>query len=141
MSAIVCVFNRGGAPVNEDEVQLLLERLDHHGPDGRGVQTGGPLGIGFQHFWTTPEEVSVIQPIHDRANDILFAFEGRIDNRDELMGELRRGSNDNTISDVHLAINAYKKWGEAAFSRIVGPFVFVVADTSRQKITIARDAL
>lgn len=141
MSAIVCVFNRDGAPASEHQVHLLLDPLEHHGPDGGGVHVDGQIGIGFQHFWTTPEDNGIRQPIFEPKRRWLLAFDGRIDNREELARRLGVRKKLSDVPDTELVTLAYEKWGKSCFVHIIGPYAFLLADLERYTITLARDAL
>ena len=85
------------------------------------------IAVGHQHFWTTPEEVGERQPLSDTAGRYVVALDGRLDNRDELLVSL--SLSEPHISDAPLVLLAYTQWGEACFSRMVGPLAAVLVDT------------
>lgn len=70
------------------------------------------------------------------------AFWGRLDNRDELLQELRQEHPAaDTTSDAQLVLAAWRRWDEAVPERLLGDFVLAVADPRRDQLLLARDPL
>jgi asparagine synthase (glutamine-hydrolysing) len=67
-----------------------------------------------------------------------LAWDGRLDNRDNLIACLSEGLNKNT-SDVSIVLAAYLKWGNDFLNRIVGDFVLSLWDPFSQRLLLARD--
>ena len=82
------LWNRDGAPVDREQFFDVLGELDHRGVDGRSARFGPAFGLGHQHFWTTPEEWGETQPLRYVEAGLVAAFDGRIDNRDEILSAL-----------------------------------------------------
>ncbi len=142
MSAIVSIFHRDRSPVDADEVRPLLAALDHRGPDGSRVERNPFVLLAHQHHWTTPEELGERQPLVAASGRCQLSFDGRIDNRGELLRELGGGSAaERRCSDAALVLRAYERWGEACFARLLGPFAAVVYDPLRHRLLCARDPL
>jgi asparagine synthase (glutamine-hydrolysing) len=73
-----------------------------------------------------------------RTSDCSIAWDGRIDNRSELLELL--GDDDNVpLSDSELALRAYEKWSAEAPAHLVGDFAFALWDPSTQALFCARD--
>ena len=138
MSGLALVADLEGRPVPPDALSPLLECQSHRGPDGRRAVDLGFAALGHLRFWTTPEEVGEQQPLEDGG--LWLLFEGRIDNRDELVAELGLGAGDSR-SDCGLAFAAYRRFGDAAFERILGPFAAVLVDVAARTVLLARDSL
>lgn len=68
----------------------------------------------------------------------LLAWNGRLDNRDDLLGHFVGGLNGDT-SDVGLVMAAYLQWGDDFLSRIVGDFVLSLYDPRSCTLFLARD--
>src|SRR5205823_5301862 len=89
----------------------------------------------------TPESAGEIQPVAD-ATGAMLAFDGRLDNRDELLIALER---DSTVSpespDSVLVLAAYRAFGDDAPARLNGDFAFGLFDPLRKQLLLARDAL
>jgi asparagine synthase (glutamine-hydrolysing) len=139
VSAVACVFNREGGPIERGCIRRITAALGHHGPDGGHIVLDHNAALAFQHCWSLPEDIRAVQPIEDHGNRLVFAFDGRLDNRDELVAAL--GAANRHRADATIAASAYLKWGNAAFARLVGPFVFVIRDLEHRSLVVARDPL
>ena len=139
MSGIVAVFRRDGAPVDREVFTTMMESLRHRGVDGADQVVTGALALGHQHFWTTPEEVEERQPLETKDRQVRLVFDGRLDNREELLDMLRPAVE--SPSDAALVACAYQRWGERCAGHFRGPFAFVLWDGRRQRVVCARDAL
>ena len=142
MSGLVAVLSRSGRPVESGVSSSMLEALRHRGPDGsRAVSLPSAL-IGHAHFWTTPEETGEHQPVHDRTRRLTLAFDGRLDNRAELIKLLEVGAVEALdMSDAQIALRAYSKWGEGCFDRFLGPFAMVLYCGWERRLLCVRDHL
>jgi asparagine synthase (glutamine-hydrolysing) len=116
----------------------LIEAQAHRARDGWRVIGRGFAALAHLHFWTTPEEVGERQPLEEGG--LAVAFDGRLDNRDELVAEL--GVADaRSWSDCRIALRLYQRLGEDALRRFLGPFVLIVVDAAASRVTLARDPL
>lgn len=142
MSGIAGIFFRDGRPVD----RLLLERmtalLAHRGPDGINHWTDGPVGLGHCMLHTTPESLRERQPLAEESGSLCLAWDGRIDNREELRSALEtRGATLRTDTDAELVLRAYESWDLDCPKRILGDFAFAIWDRRRQQLFCARDPL
>lgn len=144
MSAFAVIYqlsdsNTLGSPSVFDEV---MGRLSHRGPDGSNAISADHITMGYWHFWTTAEEVGEYQPLKLEGCPFRIVFDGRIDNRDELFAMLSIPSVDGkTLSDAALTLQAYARWGEDCFEKIVGEFALVIFDDQINEVIAARDPL
>lgn len=135
-------MHRDGAPVSRDDVARLLSPLSHHGPDGSTVRVSGSIGFGYQAFWTTPEEADEHQPIADASGRFLLLFDGRLDNRDELLAAIEVAHSDTLLlSDAAVVLRGVERWGQTVWARLLGPFAACLVDTLEKRIWLARDHL
>ncbi len=119
-----------------------MSRLSHRGPDGRDELLAGPLAMGHWHFWTTPEEVNERQPLAMDGLPFRIVFDGRLDNRPDLLAQLGLTSaDDSRLSDAALVLYAYARWGTDCLQRFLGEFAFVLFDENRDELFCARDPL
>ena len=70
-----------------------------------------------------------------------MVFDGRIDNRGELIRELSGSRVEAAISDAELVLAGYRAWGDGCVSRLVGDFAFGLWDGRARRLVCARDAL
>ncbi len=142
MSGVLGLVASAGAPIDPGLTGRMLATLDHRGPDGRDLVVHGSLAVGHQHHWTTPEELGERQPLAPPGGRIVLAFDGRLDNREELAADLHidRGALAG-VSDAALALRAFERWGEECFECLLGPFAIVIADRLANILVCARDPL
>jgi asparagine synthase (glutamine-hydrolysing) len=118
----------------------MLDRLAHRGADGRRLVVDDCVAMGCHQFWTTPEEVGEEQPVASAGR--MVAFDGRLDNRDDLLGALdRTDDHGRGLSDASLVLEAFFAWGHRAFDRMVGPFAIILWDATARTLYAVRDGL
>ncbi len=139
MSALAAIFRRDGDRISERTLAAIVERLRHRGPDGDDRWIEGAVGLAHLHRWVTPEEVGERQPV--QAGDRVLVFDGRLDNRGELISMLGLGGGAAGASDAELVLAAHEAWGGGCCARLVGPFALALHDQSTGRGLIARDAL
>ena len=140
MSAIAGLYLRDGRPVERGTLESMTTRLAHRGPDGSGVWSGGPVGLGHRLLWTTPESLHEQLPLISKSGDLVITADARIDNRDELITALglSRWSH-GEITDSELILRAYEHWGEDSPEKLLGDFAFAVWNERQQTLFCARD--
>lgn len=138
MSGITAIFNRGGS-VSSEEFDPVLDALAHRGQDGTDSITCGPVALGHQHFYTTPEAVGERQPLS--LGDLWLTFDGRIDNRPELFEWLDSIGEpvDSEWSDAEVVLRGYRACDTEILDRLVGAFAFVLWDLPNDRLLVARD--
>ena len=141
LSGFVVVYERFDTPVDPYVFERVMGRLSHRGPDGCDVYLDGHIAMGHWHFWTTPEEVGEKQPISLPGMPFRIVFDGRLDNRPELLSHLGFDSSRGKISDATLALSAYEHWGEKCFEHFIGEYSLVIYDQCNGELLCARDAL
>jgi len=90
-------------------------------------------GIFFQAF---QKENRPDAFYHDANLGLAIIADARIFNRHELINLLAVTP---SISDVHLILLSYKKWGVAAVEKIIGDFTFAIWDQRSQQLFLACD--
>lgn len=140
MSAIWGLFARDGRPAGPDELERVQAALAHRGPDGAGLWSDGPLGLGHLALYTTPEAGREQLPVRSRDGALAVTADARLDNRDELIGALGLDERPPALlGDGELILAAYERWGEGCAARLLGDFAFAVWDGRRRRLFLARD--
>ncbi|GAA4205190.1 asparagine synthetase B family protein [Actinocatenispora rupis] len=124
MSTIAAVLARDPA--------ALLDRVTAPGRYPGSLATGaavdGPCGLGAAVLPATPEDTIEAQPV--TADGLRVAFAGRLDNPAELRAVLgvhpRR-----PVTDARLVAAAYRRWGTACPTHLIGSFALLVWDGDR----------
>ncbi len=141
MSGIVGIWNLDGRPLEEGLCSRLSATLAHRGPDGGGMWQQGPVGLACQLMRVTPESAQETQPLVHPLGAVLV-FDGRLDNREELLGLLKASSEvDASSPDPALVLAAYYAFGERFVERLNGDFALGLFDPKRQQLIMARDAI
>jgi asparagine synthase (glutamine-hydrolysing) len=139
MSAIAGIYSFADAAVNDAVLAELGKGLELSAPDGGGRFKSGAVGMVYQPFHTTKESHHEIQPLVSARGQIL-CWDGRLDNRDELISNLRdelRGD----FTDAAIVMAAYLKWGLDFLSKLVADFTLSLWDPSLQSLILARDVI
>lgn len=137
MSAIGGLINFDGAPVDAQLLTQVSDKLQAYGPDGGFEVRAGSAGMVYRAFHANLESRLERQPLVDQ-NGCLLSWDGRLDNREELM-TLLRGELSLSCSDSSIVSAAYRKWGLAFPERIIGDFAFSLWDPRSRTLLLARD--
>ena len=138
MSAIWGLFWRNGEPASPDLLDLMMERVAHWGPDGHGTWYDGPIGLGHQFLHTTPESLGEKQPLVQGA--LALTADVRLDNRQDLIARLQLHDRPpNALTDSHLILAAWQKWGPQCARYLIGDFAFALWDESQRTLFCVRD--
>lgn len=139
MSAILGIYQRH-TPVDPEHLSKMLDTLSHRGSDGLGTWCQGCIGLGRRLLWTTPESLHEHCPLINSRGDLILTADARLDNRDFLIAALElTHSPVDQLSDGHLILSAYEKWGEACPQQLLGDFSFAIWDERQQQLFCGRD--
>jgi asparagine synthase (glutamine-hydrolysing) len=140
MSGIVGLFYQSEQPVNQCDLVRMMTSLAHRGPDGGHTWLKGPVGLGHQMLFTTPESLREELPFVDRSGHLVITADARLDNRNELISILKLNERPSIdISDSQIILAAYEHWGEACPEKLLGAFAFAVWDGRKNQMFCARD--
>lgn len=142
MSGIFGIYRLDGASVSETDLEIMLQKLKHRGPDGLHRWQSGPVGLGHCMLQTTPE--SLFEQLPSHRDSCTITADARIDNREELYEKLAVNSLQNLqpldqVTDSDLILWAYQQWGEDCVDHLLGDFVFAIWDGDHQQLFCARD--
>ncbi len=141
MSAFAIIYSPA-LSVNTEQLDSIMPRLSHRGPDGKDTHYTKYAVMGHWHFWTTPEEIGEKQPLEVKGLPFIITFDGRLDNRAELFKKLNIPAEEGkTLSDAVLTLYAYKKWEEKTPEHFIGEFAFAILDEDKKQLFCARDHL
>lgn len=142
MSGIVAIYDRRGRPVNPIVLEQMVHAMAHRGPDGMTRWVHGPMGLGHCLMHTTPESLNEHQPIRDEGERYHLIWDGRLDNRHDLIAALTAaGVPCGAETDPELVLGAYRLWGMRCVERILGEFAFVIWDAQTRTLFGARDRI
>src|ERR1019366_2821189 len=137
MSAQFGIWKFDAEPVEPKLLQEAATLLSPHGPDGNTVHSRDNVGIVYSAFHTTEEARRELQP-HILRSGIVMTWDGRLDNREELIRELPKlALTDST--DVEIVAFAFEQWGARCFVKLTGDWAVSVWSPSDKMLLLATD--
>lgn len=138
MGSLFAKIRRDGAPV--EELSGLFGASAEPPGDGDSMRSWGWSALGCRAFWSTPEEIGERQPLVDPAGRCALLFDGRLDNREELVRELGLDAEERTrISDAAVALRFLAPGRWDALERFIGPWALLLLDLRDRSVHLARD--
>lgn len=142
MGAIGGIINMDGAPVDRARLEEMQRQLVPYGADAQSSRISGSVGMLSCRLAITEEDRYDRQPLTSAACQSirLMAFDGRLDNRDELKAWLRLDSATvDQMADSALVQAALVKNAEQALPRLLGDFAIAWWDGREKRLCLARD--
>jgi asparagine synthase (glutamine-hydrolysing) len=132
-----CIVGPGARP-DRDALERMLGALRHRGPDDRGIEVVGQVGLAVARLAIVDPSPAGHQPMRDAGGEWWIAYNGEVFNHlalREALGPLEwRGG-----SDTETVLAALGAWGEAALPRCNGLFAWAALDARRGRVLLARD--
>jgi asparagine synthase (glutamine-hydrolysing) len=132
-------WNINGAPVDQDYLAKAGQMLDPYGPDGGSGYIKDNVGILYRAFHTTKESRKETQPFVTPSGAVL-CWDGRLDNREELVRELRE-----TVTacstDLAIVAAAYEAWGTKCFAKLIGDWALSIWDPVSRSVVLTKDPI
>ncbi|WP_298293659.1 asparagine synthase (glutamine-hydrolyzing) [Thiomonas sp.] len=127
------------APVERAQLQAMIARLRHRGPDAQGFYLQGPIGLAHARL-SIIDLSGGSQPLCNEDGTVWVSFNGEIFNYRELRADLlRRGHRLATQSDTEVLVHLYEEHGDALVEHLNGQFAFALWDARAQRLLLARD--
>jgi asparagine synthase (glutamine-hydrolysing) len=139
MCGIAGILRERGSVPSSDLLERMLDRLEHRGPDGRGVWTGGRVGLAHARL-AIIDLAGGAQPMANEDGTVRVTFNGEIYNHRELRKELGAHTFA-TRSDTEVLVHLYEEHGPAFVEKLHGFFAFALWDARRERLVLARDGL
>lgn len=132
-------WNFDGMPSDPIGIERASGILAPYGPDGEGRHVSGGLSVLYRSYHTTRESRLEEQPYISRSG-VVVVWDGRIDNRGELISELG-GSALADSSDAAVLAGSYERWGTGCFARVIGDWAVAIFDSRKRYLLFAVDPL
>src|ERR1700687_1864686 len=114
----------------------MMDSLAHRGGDLTATWRGPGSLLGSLARRRPVPELRLLQ---DVESGLVLVWDGRLDNRDELLAQLVEPSE--RPDDAALVLRACKRWNENCAAQLIGDFAFVLWDSRAHALFAARDAL
>ena len=129
-------------PIEPSTVVRARDTMAHRGPDGAGLWSSDDrrVCLGHRRLAVIAPTEEGAQPMRSSDGRFTITFNGEIYNYRQLRGELERsGVHFRTASDTEVLIEACRRWGSDALSRLSGMFAFALWDSASRRLLLARD--
>jgi len=126
-----------GRPVDPQDLEEVRPVLAPYGPDSEGFICKKNIGILYRAFHTTKESLREEQP-HNLPSGAILTWDGRLDNRNELLDLLHLNTNVSP-TDLDIVAALYERWGTASFAKIIGDWALSVWHPEDESLVLARD--
>lgn len=127
--------------VEPARLERMRDVLAHRGPDGKGIWTEGPIGLGHRRL-AIVDVAGGHQPMSTEDESLWITFNGEIYNHATRRAELeRRGHRYRTRSDTETILYLYQEHGDRCVEQLDGMFAFALWDRTRGRLLLARDRL
>ena len=140
MSGIAGVVHSDQRPAEAATLEAMVAATPILGGDGVRTWRSGPVGFIRFDLTTTPEAVGEEQPYTDRQSSLTIAFDGRLDNRADLLG-LLGDAVPATAPDCQIVLGLFELLGDDFVRRVVGDYAFGVWDPRKRRLFCARSPL
>ena len=135
----ICGFIGVGS---DDDLEKMLARLVHRGPDDSGIwkATSPPIQLGSRRL-AIVDLANGHQPMTTPDGRLVTVFNGEIYNHRELRAELqKRGHRFQTDhSDTETILLGYREWGSKVVERLNGMWAFAIYDAPQSVLFCSRD--
>src|SRR5437879_2157884 len=131
-------FDRG-ARVYREEIEAMLQPMNHRGPDGEDVYLDGNIGLGHLRLAIIDLHTGG-EPMANEDETVWIVFNGEIYNFQELRQRLvQQGHVFRSKSDAEVILHLYEELGPECVLELRGMFAFALWDANRRRLFIARD--
>ena len=129
--------NLDGKRLDPGDFEAVRRVLAPYGPDGEASLDKDNFGIIYQALHVTKESRRERQP-HVLPRGTVITWDGRLDNREELIGRLR-GELTCDSTDLDIVAAAYRIWGTQAFAMLVGDWALSILQPDENSLILAKD--
>ena len=130
-------WNFEGQPPAPDYIEKVSVTLAPYGPDSNESYSNGGIRILYRSFHTTKESRREKQPCISSSGAVI-TWDGRLDNRAELISELS-DSLTNGSTDVAIVAIAFEKWGADCFAKLIGDWAISIWNPGNRTLILAKD--
>ena len=139
MSVQFGIWNFEGQPATPDYIEKVSAALAPYGPDSNESYSHGGMNILYRAFHTTKESHREKQPCISLSGAAI-TWDGRLDNRADLISELRDSLTVNS-TDVAIVAAAYEKWSESCLGKLIGDWTLSIWNPRERSVLLAKDPI
>lgn len=139
MCGICGIISLNGERVSDEVLWRMTHRLEHRGPDDRGVQLFGDAGFGHTRLSIIDLSAAGHQPLSNADGSTWITYNGELYNYKALRTELESRYTFRSQTDTEVILHSYEEWGEECVRRFNGIFAFAIYDSGKRRVFAARD--
>ena len=132
-------WNFEDQPPAPDYIEKVSATLAPYGPDSKESYSKDGVNILYRAFHTTKESHRERQP-HISCSGAVITWDGRLDNRAELISELS-DSVTNGSTDVAIVAMAFERWGSNCFGKLIGDWAVSIWNPREPSVLLAKDPI
>ncbi|RUL88988.1 asparagine synthase (glutamine-hydrolyzing) [Tautonia sociabilis] len=130
-----------GAGLTDGQLDAMIARLEHRGPDDLGSYRDAHASLGFRRL-SILDLPGGHQPMSNEDGSVWVAFNGEIYNFPSLRNRLEaRGHSLRSAGDTEVISHLYEDEGPGFARLLRGMFAIAVWDAPRRRLVLARDRL
>jgi asparagine synthase (glutamine-hydrolysing) len=138
MSGFAGVWNIDGRPPDRELIAALESKVAHRGERNAHLWCVDGFGCAARVRRVGARSLDERQPLTDPEGNALV-FDGRLDNRDDLLRQLRGTRLTSDSPDAALVFEAFREWGDACLERLAGDFALATFRAEERRLVLARD--
>lgn len=140
MCGIAGALHFNGESVSPVILKRMTDAITHRGPDGDGIYTDGPVGLGHRRLAIIDLSAAGHQPMATEDGRFVMTYNGEIYNFQELRIELQAlGHRFHSRTDSEVVLKSLAQWGPDALNRFNGMFALALWDKVKSELFLARD--
>jgi asparagine synthase (glutamine-hydrolysing) len=132
-------WNFDGRPIDPEDLKEVRPVLAPYGPDGEGLICRDNVAVLYRAFHTTKESRREQQPFTSESG-IVITWDGRLDNREEIIAELNLNPSPE-VTDLEIVAAGYERWTTKLFPKLIGDWALSVWDINERALILAKDFL
>jgi asparagine synthase (glutamine-hydrolysing) len=132
-------WNFEGPSPSPEYIEKVSATLAPYGPDGDESYSNRGIRILYRAFHTTKESRRETQP-HIASSGAVITWDGRLDNRADLISELSDCVTDDS-TDLAIVATAFEKWGADCFAKLIGDWALSIWNPSNHSLILAKDPI
>jgi asparagine synthase (glutamine-hydrolysing) len=139
MSVLFGIWNFDHAGIAAEYLAGIRATLSSYSSDGKSEYSGSDVHLIHLPFHVTRESEDESQPFVTPSGQMLL-WDGRLDNRQELIGSLRKELRGD-LTDAAIAAAALESWGTDGLRKLVGDWALSLWNPKEQSVVLAKDFL
>ena len=139
MCGISCILNFNGSHVKRSDIQVMMQKMKHRGPDDEGIFIKDNVGLGFVRLSIIDLSSAGHQPMFSNDGRFVIIYNGEVYNYLEIRNELKNKYVFKSNTDTEVVLASYQEWGKGCLSKFNGMFSFIIYDTKKRQLFGARD--